>query len=85
MKKYGANMNKYDAIISDVCIHTYIQVDVYDKDVMSEFLGLARVPMAKLKPGLAFDEWLQLQPRDGKKDPVKGTIHIQILLDLKLV
>lgn len=58
--------------------------DVFDYDLFgaNDFLGRAVVPVLSLKPGEVEDLWITLQPREGKKDEVKGEIHVKLLMAL---
>jgi Ca2+-dependent lipid-binding protein len=56
--------------------------DVFDYDLFgsNDFLGRAVVSVLSLKPGEVEDQWITLQPRKGKKDEVKGEIHLKLLM-----
>ena len=59
-------------------------IDVFDHDVSlfgkHDFLGQVEVNLSNLAVEAVFQEWLELQPREGKMEIVSGSIHLYICI-----
>ena len=68
-----------------------LTIDLFDHDMSllgslggpGDFLGEVQIDLSTLQMEGKFDEWLELQPRDGKMDIVSGRIHIYICIASK--
>eukprot|EP01090_Pellita_catalonica_P003156 TRINITY_DN1279_c0_g1_i3.p1 TRINITY_DN1279_c0_g1~~TRINITY_DN1279_c0_g1_i3.p1 ORF type:complete len:602 (-),score=147.04 TRINITY_DN1279_c0_g1_i3:31-1836(-) len=44
-----------------------------------DFMGQITFDIIKINDGLPYQDWYQLQSREGKKDKIKGEIHLQLM------
>lgn len=64
-----------------------LTIDLFDHDVSlfgkHDFLGQVEVQLANLALEAVFQEWLELQPREGKLEIVSGRLHVYICIQPK--